>query len=166
VDNWYFVDYPLGEMVPHSAVICNSVDYPLPDSTKPATRGGGSLITNGGRPHVSLGPGIPNSPAITSVRPQPSSRHRRGESYAPGARDWGRNATDRGLPGPNYSQRGDNLQRNQNGELIAGTFPFTEKRFQTFPSNQPLVATRQYLPTDRGRNVATHELPHVPSPGR
>jgi putative transposase len=37
---------------------------------------------NGGRPHMSLGPGIPNSPAITSLRPQPSSRHRRGESYA------------------------------------------------------------------------------------
>ena len=37
---------------------------------------------NGGRPHMSLGPGIPNSPAITSVRPEPASRHRRGESYA------------------------------------------------------------------------------------
>lgn len=37
---------------------------------------------NGGRPHMSLGSGIPNSPAITSVRPQPSSRHRREEPYA------------------------------------------------------------------------------------
>jgi hypothetical protein len=37
---------------------------------------------NGGRPHMSLSPGIPNLPAIGSVRPQPSSRHRRGESYA------------------------------------------------------------------------------------
>jgi putative transposase len=37
---------------------------------------------NGGRPHMSLGPGIPNAPAITSVRPQPSSRHRRGDSHA------------------------------------------------------------------------------------
>ncbi len=37
---------------------------------------------NGGRPHMSLGPGIPNSQAITGVRPEPSSRHRRGESYA------------------------------------------------------------------------------------
>src|SRR5258708_2859867 len=37
---------------------------------------------NGGRPHMSLGPGIPNSPAIATVRPQPSPRHRRGESYA------------------------------------------------------------------------------------
>jgi len=36
---------------------------------------------NGGRPHMSLGPGIPDSPAITKV-PAPSSRHRRGESYA------------------------------------------------------------------------------------
>jgi hypothetical protein len=36
---------------------------------------------NGGRPHMSLGPGIPESPAITTV-PAPSSRHRRGESYA------------------------------------------------------------------------------------
>jgi putative transposase len=37
---------------------------------------------NGGHPHMSLGPGIPSSPAITSVRPEPSSRHRRGQSYA------------------------------------------------------------------------------------
>jgi putative transposase len=36
---------------------------------------------NGGRPHMSLGPGIPDSPAITKV-PAPSSRLRRGESYA------------------------------------------------------------------------------------
>src|SRR6266702_2586014 len=36
---------------------------------------------NGGRPHMSLGPGIPDSPASTKV-PAPSSRHRRGESYA------------------------------------------------------------------------------------
>jgi hypothetical protein len=31
---------------------------------------------------MSLGPGIPNSLAIAGVCPQPSSRHRRGESYA------------------------------------------------------------------------------------
>ncbi len=37
---------------------------------------------NGGRPHMSLGPGIPNSPANSGVRPEASSRHRRGESYA------------------------------------------------------------------------------------
>ncbi len=37
---------------------------------------------NGGRSHMSLGPGIPNSQTITGVRPEPSSRHRRGESYA------------------------------------------------------------------------------------
>ena len=37
---------------------------------------------DGGRPHMSLGPGIPSSPGITSVRPEPSSRNRRGESYA------------------------------------------------------------------------------------
>jgi putative transposase len=36
---------------------------------------------NGGRPHMSLGPGIPDSPHITKV-PAQSSRHRRGESYA------------------------------------------------------------------------------------
>lgn len=35
---------------------------------------------NGGRPHMSLGPGIPDSPAITAV-PASSSRHRRGERY-------------------------------------------------------------------------------------
>jgi putative transposase len=38
---------------------------------------------NGGRPDMSLGPGIPNSPAFARVVcPQPTSRHRRGESYA------------------------------------------------------------------------------------
>jgi len=36
---------------------------------------------NGGRPHMSLGPGIPDSPHITKA-PAQSSRHRRGESYA------------------------------------------------------------------------------------
>jgi transposase InsO family protein len=36
---------------------------------------------NVGRPHVSLGPGIPDSSAITTV-PAPSSRHRHAESYA------------------------------------------------------------------------------------
>jgi transposase InsO family protein len=36
---------------------------------------------NGGRPHMLLGPGIPNS-SFTKALPQPSSRHRRGESYA------------------------------------------------------------------------------------
>jgi putative transposase len=36
---------------------------------------------NGGRPHMSLGPGIPDSPTITAVS-APASRHRRGESYA------------------------------------------------------------------------------------
>jgi putative transposase len=37
---------------------------------------------NGGRPHMSLGPGVPDPPATTKVLPEPSSRHRRGESYA------------------------------------------------------------------------------------
>ena len=37
---------------------------------------------NGGRPHMSLGPGIPGSPAITKILPESSSRHRRGEAYA------------------------------------------------------------------------------------
>ena len=39
---------------------------------------------NGGRPHMSLGPGIPEAPAITTLQ-APSSRHRRGESYSVGA---------------------------------------------------------------------------------
>ena len=38
-------------------------------------------LYNVGRPHVSLGPGIPDSSAITTV-PAPSSRHRHAESYA------------------------------------------------------------------------------------
>jgi hypothetical protein len=38
-------------------------------------------ITTADGPHLSLCPGIPDSPAITKV-PAPSSRHRRGESYA------------------------------------------------------------------------------------
>src|SRR5882757_773809 len=37
---------------------------------------------NGGRPHMSLGPGIPDSPAMTKVLPESSSRHRRGQLYA------------------------------------------------------------------------------------
>ena len=37
---------------------------------------------NGGRPHMSLGPGVPDSPTITSAIPESSSRHRRGEPYA------------------------------------------------------------------------------------
>jgi putative transposase len=36
---------------------------------------------NGGRPHMSLGPGIPDAPHVTKV-PAQSSGHRRGESYA------------------------------------------------------------------------------------
>jgi putative transposase len=37
---------------------------------------------NGGRSHMALGPGVPDPPATTMVLPEPSSRHRRGESYA------------------------------------------------------------------------------------
>jgi hypothetical protein len=37
---------------------------------------------NRGRPHMSLGPGIPNAPASMKALPESSSRHRRGESYA------------------------------------------------------------------------------------
>lgn len=37
---------------------------------------------NGGRPHMSLGPGLPDSPAIMKVLPEPLSRHRREELYA------------------------------------------------------------------------------------
>ena len=35
---------------------------------------------NRGRPHMSLGPGIPDPPAATA--PQSASRHRRGGSYS------------------------------------------------------------------------------------
>jgi putative transposase len=37
---------------------------------------------NGGRPHMSLGPGIPDSPVMVKDLPESSSRHRRGEWYA------------------------------------------------------------------------------------
>jgi putative transposase len=37
---------------------------------------------NGGRPHMALGPGVPDPPIITKALSEPSSRHRRGESYA------------------------------------------------------------------------------------
>ncbi|HKM55939.1 MAG TPA: integrase core domain-containing protein [Isosphaeraceae bacterium] len=37
---------------------------------------------NGGRPHMGLGPGVPDPPVGTLVLPVPNSRHRRGESYA------------------------------------------------------------------------------------
>jgi hypothetical protein len=37
---------------------------------------------NGGRPHMALGPGVPDPPATTKAIPETSSRHRRGESYA------------------------------------------------------------------------------------
>jgi putative transposase len=37
---------------------------------------------NGGRPHMALGPGVPDPPVSTLVLPVPNSRHRRGESYA------------------------------------------------------------------------------------
>ena len=37
---------------------------------------------NGARPHMALGPGVPDPPVITNALPEPSSRHRRGESYA------------------------------------------------------------------------------------
>lgn len=36
---------------------------------------------NGGCPHMSLGPGIPNLPATTKFLRESSSRHRRGELY-------------------------------------------------------------------------------------
>jgi putative transposase len=37
---------------------------------------------NGGRPHMALGLGVPHPPVNAKVVPEPSSRHRRGESYA------------------------------------------------------------------------------------
>src|SRR5450755_1238837 len=37
---------------------------------------------NTGRPHMALGPSVPDPPVSTLVLPVPSSRHRRGESYA------------------------------------------------------------------------------------
>ena len=37
---------------------------------------------NGGRPHIVLGPGLANPPAITKAIRESSSRHHRGEPYA------------------------------------------------------------------------------------
>ena len=37
---------------------------------------------NGGRPHMALGPGIPDAPAGSLILPNPNPRHRRGESYS------------------------------------------------------------------------------------
>jgi len=36
---------------------------------------------NGARPHMSLGPGVPDPPLTSVRRPPPNSRHRRGETY-------------------------------------------------------------------------------------
>jgi putative transposase len=36
---------------------------------------------NGARPHMSLGPGVPDPPLTSVRRPPPNSRHRRGESF-------------------------------------------------------------------------------------
>ena len=41
---------------------------------------------NTGRPHMGLGPGVPDPPPAALARLPPLSRHRRGESYAVGAR--------------------------------------------------------------------------------
>ena len=41
---------------------------------------------NAGRPHMALGPGIPDPPPTYRDQSQPNSRHRRGESYAVGAK--------------------------------------------------------------------------------
>jgi transposase InsO family protein len=40
---------------------------------------------NTGRPHMALGPGVPDPPPANIDHPHPNSRHRRGESYAVGA---------------------------------------------------------------------------------
>jgi transposase InsO family protein len=37
---------------------------------------------NRGRPHMALGPGVPDPPATMKAIPKPTSRHRHGESYA------------------------------------------------------------------------------------
>jgi transposase InsO family protein len=37
---------------------------------------------NGGRPHMALGPGVPDPRAGRLILPSPSPRHRRGESYS------------------------------------------------------------------------------------
>jgi transposase InsO family protein len=37
---------------------------------------------NAGRPHMALGPGVPDPPLTALHHPHPKSRHRRGESYA------------------------------------------------------------------------------------
>ena len=41
---------------------------------------------NTGRPHMALGPGVPDPPPVYRDHPKASSRHRRGESYAVGAK--------------------------------------------------------------------------------
>jgi putative transposase len=41
---------------------------------------------NSGRPHMALGPGVPDPPASPDLHARPSSRHRRGELYAVRAR--------------------------------------------------------------------------------
>jgi hypothetical protein len=41
---------------------------------------------NAGRPHMALGPGIPDPPPTYRDQSQPNSRHRRGDSYAVGAK--------------------------------------------------------------------------------
>jgi transposase InsO family protein len=37
---------------------------------------------NTARPHMALGPGVPDPPSIDRDYPHPNSRHRRAESYA------------------------------------------------------------------------------------
>lgn len=43
---------------------------------------------NAGRPHMELGPGIPDPPPTYRDQSQPNSRHRSGESYAVGAKSF------------------------------------------------------------------------------
>jgi putative transposase len=44
------------------------------------------LHYNTGRPHMALGPGVPDPPLTPLDPPHPNSRHRRRESYAIGAK--------------------------------------------------------------------------------
>jgi transposase InsO family protein len=60
------------------------LDWLIPLSESHLRRILKSWIThyNTGRPHMALGPGVPDPPLANIDHPYPNSRHRRGESYA------------------------------------------------------------------------------------
>ena len=49
---------------------------PVSEAHLPATRREWVRHYNGGRPHKSLGPGVPDPPKVASVIPKSESRHR------------------------------------------------------------------------------------------